>query len=99
MRTLTRTAVRRLGVLLGLAVGLTLALTVSAGATPPTTFRAQFDETSVEDWSVAACGFAIVSHLVGTAAIEVLRDQSGNATRVQIHANGTDTFSANAWSR
>ena len=95
MRTLTGTSVRRLGVLLGLGVGLTLALTVSAGATPPNTFRAQFDETSIEDWSVATCGFPITSHLVGTATIEVLHDRRGNATRVQIHANGTGTFSAN----
>src|SRR5436190_24356656 len=90
---LTKTT--RVGMALAVAGLLALAMVGRAGATSPDTFRVPFDETSIEDWSLATCGFEITAHLAGVATIEVLRDRNGNPVRVQIHANGTGTFSAN----
>jgi hypothetical protein len=93
MRTLTR--VGKVVALLGLAGVLTLAFTATAGAATPNTFRFPINETFVDDGVSAVCGFTVTARLVGTATIEVMLDQSGNATRVQIHVNGTGTFSGN----
>lgn len=75
-----------------------LALASTAAAQAPINLRVPFDEAEVEDWSLATCGFEITSHLAGTATIQLIRDGSGAITRLQIHVNGTGTFSANGLS-
>jgi hypothetical protein len=75
-----------------------LALASTAAAQAPINFRVPFDETEVEDWSLATCGFEITAHLAGTATVQLIRDSTGSTTRIQIHVNATGTFSANGLS-
>jgi hypothetical protein len=75
-----------------------LALASTAAAQAPINFRVPFDETEVEDWSLATCGFEITAHLAGTATVQLIRDADGTTTRIQIHVNATGTFSANGLS-
>jgi hypothetical protein len=66
-----------------------------ADASQPQTGTFPIDEQFTDEGAIAACGFDVNVHIVGTGRTIAFFDANGELTSVQVHTDATGTMTAN----